>query len=93
MKMGFEPKQAPRRAAPPMTRAHREHLERKGALAPYRYRVMIFDRAVTPWRSDEQETLRDAVRGGHGTVCEQTGILFMTVPAWIQWEKLERSPA
>lgn len=87
-KMGFE--HLHRREPPPRPRLSKEEREWLRATQPrYRYRVMVFGRAATPWRTDVAEMQRDAIRGGHGTVCEQTGLLFMTVPSWIQSERLD----
>lgn len=45
---------------------------------------MVFGRPVTDW-APLAETQRAAIRMGHGSRCEQTGLLYMTVPAWIEW--------
>jgi hypothetical protein len=49
---------------------------------------MVFARAVTPWAS-LGETQRAAIRAGHGSVCEQSGLLYMTVPAWLQRKTID----
>jgi hypothetical protein len=92
VKMGFERRKPgrPPLGYRPQDREHaawcQAHRERNR-----RYRLMIFDQPAGPWRSGLDEAQRDAVRGGHGSRCEQTGQMFMTVPAWIWEAKIEPS--
>lgn len=49
-----------------------------------RYRLCVFERAVTPWRETMAEARQDALRLGHGSRDEHTGRVFLTVPAQIK---------
>jgi hypothetical protein len=84
VKMGFEHlhrRKDPRPRLRPLTTEERAC--RLAHAARYQYRVMVFARPVTDWMSlaDAQRT---AIRMGHGSRCQFTRRLFMTVPAWIQ---------
>jgi hypothetical protein len=83
MKLGFEHlhQAQPRRQPRPLTAE--ERAQRAAYFAKDRYRLMVFDKPITGWGSLREAQLM-AIRGGHGCVCESTGRLYMTVPAWLQ---------
>lgn len=91
VKMGFERRRRPEDAwtRPPPTA---EDLAwREWADACYEYRIVVFDRPVTKWGS-LRGTQQAAIRMGHGSRCDRTGLLYMTVPAAIQSRRVEPPP-
>lgn len=92
-KMGFEHLQrrddpwAPRYAPP----SAEELAWARYQQSLWEYRITVFGRAVTPW-SSKAETHRAAIRMGHASRCEQTRLLFMTVPAELESRKVDPPP-
>lgn len=58
--------------------------------AELRYRLMIFQRPLAPWRDTLAEALLDAIYTGTGSREEWTGTVYLSVPAWINEEPKPR---
>ncbi|MEA3017324.1 MAG: hypothetical protein QOI38_2046 [Sphingomonadales bacterium] len=94
LKMGFEHLQRrddPWARRPPAPPTPYDRALQAWADARYEYRLIVFDRPVTAWAS-RGDTQRAAIRMGHGSVCEQTGFLFLTVPAEMQRREADPPP-
>jgi len=49
-----------------------------------RWRLMMFDRPIGPWRDKLADAQADAIESGNADRDEHSGQVFYTVPAWLE---------
>lgn len=58
-----------------------------------RYRAMLLDRPIGPWRSGRSEAIVDAIRAGEASVDEHSRNAYLGVFCWIRESRIESSAA
>ncbi|WP_019833750.1 hypothetical protein [Sphingomonas sp. PR090111-T3T-6A] len=58
-----------------------------------RYRLMVFDRPVGPWRATRQDVYDDAIARRLGSRQPWSTVTYLDISAWIQTRRARPTPA